>query len=59
MFQIRESFPKPGSIERIDREHSNTALCTSGATGEPIAASAGSIGERGVHNLNQCLISPS
>jgi hypothetical protein len=52
--QIRESFTEPDSIELIDGKYADAALRAPGTTHQPLAASTGGIGKRGIHNLNQC-----
>ena len=55
-FQSGKSLSKSGSIELIDREHSDAALRASGTTGDPVATSASGVGQRRIYDLNQRLI---
>jgi hypothetical protein len=54
--QIGKPSPQPQSIELIDWKHPDAALRTPRAADQPLAAATRSFGQRGVHDLNQCLI---
>jgi hypothetical protein len=52
LLQIGEPAPQTESIQLIDGKHSNAALRASRPAHQPLAASAGHIGERGVYDLD-------
>ena len=56
-FEIRETLPQPASVKLINGKYSDATLRTARTTNKPLATSTRGIGQGGVHNLDQLLIS--
>src|ERR1700757_3336286 len=53
MLQIRQPLLQPERIKLIDGECTDATLRASGFAGNPIPASAGDVGERGIYDLDE------
>ena len=56
-FEFRETLAQPENVQLIDGKHSDATLRTTRTANEPVAASTRGICQRGVHDLDQLLIS--
>ena len=56
--QDRQPPAEAPRIELRDRKRTTAALCASLATKQPVAALARCVGQRGIDNLDQLLVSP-
>jgi hypothetical protein len=56
LLKVGKSSAQASGIELIDGESADAALRATGAAGQPMSASAGHVGERGVDDLDQLLI---
>ena len=54
--QLLQSLLKPGGIELMDGEDPHTALGAAGLADQPFSTAAGSLGQRGVDNLDKFCI---
>ena len=56
-FEFRETLAQPENVQLIDGKHSDATLRTARTTNKPLATSTRGIGQGGVHDLDQLLIS--
>lgn len=57
LLQLGQPSPQAESVQLIDRECAKAALRAAGAANQPFSASPRHVGQRGVHDLDQLLIS--